>query len=130
MRNRVLDWSLSAACTSGILATAACGSSSSSSPSPNAAATITIANNAVSPKNVVVPRGSQVLFVNNDTRSHDIASDPHPEHTDCPEINQVGVLSPGSSRQTGNMTTNRAVCGFHDHDNPTVVGLQGTITIQ
>jgi plastocyanin len=130
MRNHVLGWSLAAACTSGILATAACGSSSSSSPSPNAAATITIANNAVSPKNVVVPRGSQVLFVNNDTRPHDIASDPHPEHTDCPEINQVGVLNAGQSRQTGNMTTNRAVCGFHDHDNPTVAGLQGTITIQ
>jgi plastocyanin len=130
MRNRVLGWSRAAACASGILATAACGSGSSSSPSPTAAATITIANNAVTPKNVVVTRGSQVMFVNNDTRPHNVASDPHPDHTDCPEINQVGVLSPGQSRQTGNMTTNRAVCGFHDHDNPTVVGLQGTITIQ
>ena len=69
-------------------------------------------------------------FVNNDSRDHQIASDPHPEHTDCPEINQVGVLNPGQSRQTGNMTTNRPFCGYHDHDAPTVVGLQGTITIQ
>src|SRR5215475_11404851 len=120
MREHVLVGLLAAWSAAGILATASCGSGggSSSSPSPNAAATITIANNAVSPKNVVVPRGSQVLFVNNDTRPHDIASDPHPEHTDCPEINQVGVLNAGQSRQTGNMTTNRAVCGFHDHDNP------------
>jgi hypothetical protein len=71
-----------------------------------------------------------VTFINNDTIPHNMASDPHPEHTDCPEINQVGVLSPGQSRQTGNMTTNRATCGFHDHDQPTVVSLQGTITIQ
>src|SRR5262252_7336887 len=129
MRNHVLGWSLAAACTSGILATAACGSSSSSSPSPNAAATITIANNAVSPKNVVVPRGSQVLFVNNDTRSHDIASDPHPEHTDCPEINQSGFLSPGQSRETGNLVVVRT-CGFHDHDNPSQSSLTGQIVIR
>jgi plastocyanin len=123
-------WVRAAGCSAGIFAIFACGSSSTSpSPGPSAA-TITISNNAVSPKNVTVPRGSQVTFVNNDTRSHNIASDPHPEHTDCPEINSVGVLSPGQSRQTGNMTTNRAVCGFHDHDAPTVVGLQGTITIQ
>ena len=36
-------------------------------------------------------------FVNNDSRSHEMFSDPHPEHTDCPEINQVGFLSPGQS---------------------------------
>ena len=93
-------------------------------------ATITIANNAVSPKNIVVARGSQVTFVNNDNRSHNMFSDPHPDHTDCPEINQVGFLSAGQMRQTGNMITNRTVCGFHDHDLPNVAGLQGSITIQ
>ena len=134
MSNHINTWNTwvgAVACSAGILATCACGSSSSTSPSPGpSAATITISNNAVSPKNVTVTRGSQVLFVNNDSRPHNMASDPHPDHTDCPEINQVGVLNPGQSRQTGNMTTNRAVCGFHDHDNPTVVGLQGSITIQ
>jgi len=129
MRDHIHTRFLAAASAAGMLAAASCGSSSTSSPSPNTT-TIRIANNAVSPKDVVVTRGSQVMFINNDSIPHDIASNPHPEHTDCPEINAVGVLSPGQSRLTGNMTTNRAVCGFHDHDLPTVVSLQGTITIQ
>jgi plastocyanin len=83
-----------------------------------------------SPKNIIVTRGSQVTFINNDTASHNMTSDPHPDHTDCPEINSVGFLSAGQRRQTGNMVTNRTVCGFHDHDAPNVAGLQGSITIQ
>jgi plastocyanin len=91
--------------------------------------TITIANNAVSPKNISVPRGSQVTFINNDNRKHDMESDPHPEHTDCPAINQVGTLNPGQSRQSGNLNIAR-VCGFHDHDQAGVIALQGSITVQ
>jgi len=114
------------------------GSSSSSGPtSPSTtpsgavnATTITITNSTVNPKNIIVARGSQVTFINNDNQSHNMTSDPHPEHTDCLEINQVGFLSAGQSRQTGNMVTNRAVCGFHDHDLPDVAGLQGSITMQ
>ena len=118
----------------------ACGSSSNSSvsnPSPTtppadavSATTITIGNNVVTPKNIKVARGTQVTFVNNDNQSHMMNSDPHPDHTDCPEINQVGFLNAGQSKQTGNMTSNRSVCGFHDHDLPNVAGLQGSITIQ
>ena len=121
-----------AACASGVLAAASCGGSSTNSTSPSTppAATFTITNNTVNPKNVSVPRGSQVAFVNSDGRSHNMTSDPHPEHTDCPEIKSVGVLSAGQTRQTSNMTTNRTVCGFHDHDQPDVAGLKGTITIQ
>ena len=121
-------------------AIAACGSSGSSSSSPSSPSsppsdavggtTITITNNVASPKNIRVSRGSQVTFVNNDTQSHNMTSDPHPEHSDCLEINSVGFLSAGQRRQTGNMVTNRAVCGFHDHDAPDVAGLQGSITIQ
>jgi len=118
----------------------ACGSGSSgtgSNPSPAtppadavSSSTITISNNVASPKNIKVARGSQVTFVNNDTVSHEMFSDPHPDHTDCPEINQVGFLAPGKSLQTGNMISNRSVCGFHDHNLPNVAGLQGSITIQ
>jgi plastocyanin len=92
-------------------------------------ATITIANNVVTPKNIIVPIGSQVTFVNNDVRQHDIESNPHPEHTDCPALNQVGFLNPGQSHQSGNLNTAR-ICGFHDHILAEVAGLQGSITIQ
>lgn len=118
----------------------ACGGGSSSgggtSPTPTPppgsttnTTTITISNNAVSPKNISVARGSQVTFINNDSRPHEMNSNPHPDHTDCPEINQVGFLVPGQSRQTGNLNTART-CGFHDHENDANVNLQGTITIQ
>lgn len=91
--------------------------------------TITITAAGVNPRNVQVTLGSRVLFINNDTIAHDMTSDPHPEHNDCPDINQVGFLSPGQSRETGNLVVVRT-CGFHDHDNPDIANLKGTITIK
>jgi len=120
------------ACASAATLLASCGGSGSSgttTPSPTAAATITISATGISPKTVTVPRGSQVQFLNNDRASHQMASDPHPEHTDCPELNQVGFLVTGQSRQTGNLNTART-CGFHDHDAPLNTALQGSIIIQ
>jgi hypothetical protein len=75
-----------------------------------------------------VAAGTRVTFVNSDNRNHDMASDPHPVHTDCPEINQVGFLTAGQTRLTGNLNTAR-VCGYHDHNLPSETNLQGTITI-
>lgn len=89
--------------------------------------TITITSAGASPRNIEISAGSRVLMINNDARSHNMVSDPHPEHTDCPEINQVGFLSPGQSRETGNLVDVRT-CGFHDHDNPGTVSLTGKIT--
>ncbi len=98
-------------------------------PSPGATATITISGNAVSPREVTIAAGGRVTFVNNDNRAHDMASDPHPEHTLCPEINQTGFLQPGQSGTTGNLNTPRT-CTFHDHNADTNTNLRGTIRIQ
>ena len=116
-----------------VLFTVACGgSSSSTSPSPTdppvATNTITITSAGVSPKVVSIAQGSRVLFINNDSRTHNMASDPHPDHTDCPEINQVGFLTPGERRETGNLVIVRT-CGFHDHDDFSNQSLQGQIII-
>ena len=70
-----------------------------------------------------------MTFINNDTRTHDVESNPHPEHTDCPAINQVGFMTPGQTKMTGNLNTVRS-CGFHDHDMSENRDLQGTIVIQ
>jgi plastocyanin len=110
------------------------GGDSTTSPTPNpggstGGATITITSSGVSPQNVTIVRGAQVTFVNSNTRSHEIRSDPHPTHTDCPEINQVAVIQPGNNRQTGNLATART-CGFHDHGDPGNTSLRGIITIQ
>jgi plastocyanin len=130
---------LMAACAVVALA-AACGgdSSSPSSPTPTptppsgpptATTTITITASGVSPQNITVSPGSRVTFVNNDSRTHEMNSDPHPVHTDCPEINAVSFLAAGQSKQTDPLNTVRT-CGYHDHNQPTTTSLQGTIRIQ
>ena len=118
------------------LSFAACGSDSSpTSPGggggggATVAATITITAAGASPRDVTVPVGSRVMFVNNDTRSHNMASDPHPTHENCPPLNDVGFIAAGASKATGNLTIART-CGFHDHDLPENSGLQGTIRVQ
>jgi len=107
----------------------ACGGSSSSPTPAPAGPMFSITSMGVTPRSVTVTRGSQVTFVNNDSRPHDMESDPHPEHTDCPEINSVGTLNPGQSRQTGNLNTART-CGFHDHLAAENNTLRGSIVIQ
>jgi plastocyanin len=107
-------------------------SGSPASPSPPqspSSATITITTAGVSPSSVTIAAGGQVTFVNNDTVNHNMQSDPHPEHTDCPELAQVGFLTPGQSRATGNLNTART-CGYHDHDNFANSRLWGKILIQ
>jgi plastocyanin len=114
-----------------LLPLAACGGGSPSSPSPGATTTITITSAGVSAAQITIAPGTRVAFVNSDTRAHNMTSDPHPEHTDCPEINTVGLLQPGQSRETGNLNAVRT-CGFHDHDNPPPGGARwtGRITIR
>lgn len=110
------------------------GSSTPTTPSPptgggGTTPTVTIDASGASPRTLTVELGSRVLFVNRDARNHDMTSDPHPDHTDCPDLNQVGLLRPGESRLTGNLVTVRT-CGFHDHNLPSNASLRGTITIR
>jgi plastocyanin len=118
-------------CAAAVALATACSKDSASSPSepPAGGTTITITSTGASPRNLTVPPGTQITFVNNDTVAHEMFSDPHPEHTDCPEFDSVGHLAPGVTRQTKNLTTIR-VCGFHDHINPFVTSLTGSIRIQ
>ena len=128
---------LAAAATAAIMIACGGGSTSPSSgsgtptptPTPAPGLTITITSAGVSPKTLTVSRGSQVTFVNNDTQVHDELSDPHPEHTDCPELASVGFMSPGQSRQTQNLNTAKT-CGYHDHELFSDTKWQGKIIIQ
>src|SRR5215210_2053980 len=108
-----------------------CGGSTSPSPTPSNPFTFTITAAGVSPKEFTVTAGTRVLFVNSDARRHDMASDPHPEHDaeGCGGLNSVGALSPGQSRETGNMVT-AGTCGFHDHDSPENAALKGRIVVR
>jgi hypothetical protein len=95
---------------------------------PVATTTITITATGVSPKDIVVTRGARVTFVNNDGVGHDMNSNPHPAHTDCPEIS-VGFIAASQSGQTQVLNTTRT-CGYHDHNQPSNGNLQGTIKIE
>ena len=115
-----------------LLPFAACGGGPSSpSGGGSNSTTITITSAGVSPAQLTISPGTRVLFVNNDSRSHNMTSDPHPEHTDCPEINNVGLLQPNQSHETGNLVATRT-CGFHDHDDPPPGGAKwtGKITVR
>jgi len=112
---------------------ASCGGGGSPAPPgpspPSNPNTFTITAAGVTPKELTVAPGTRVLFVNSDNRRHEMTSDPHPEHTDCTEINSVGALSPGQGRETGNLVDVRT-CGFHDHGEPDNSGLKGRIIIR
>jgi plastocyanin len=115
-------------CSGGGSGSSAMAPSNGDTPS-SSSATITISASGVSPKTVTISAGGQVTFINNDNQTHNMQSDPHPEHTDCPELASVGFLTPGQSRNTGNLNTKRT-CGYHDHDNFANQKLQGSIVIQ
>jgi plastocyanin len=127
---------LLAGLAAGLLAgPAGCGGASSPTspdtggPGPSGA-TITIGSNgAVSPSEVTISVGQSVTFVNNDSRGHQIASNPHPSHTDCPAINALNVIAAGQTKLTNALTTART-CGFHDHNDPDNRSLQGNIIVR
>ena len=141
MTPNAIRWVTAMAVTATLAAAVACGGSDSpTAPSDSGGgssgggtvsdtATITIsAAGAVSPSTVTIRQGGRVTFVNSDSRAHDMSSDPHPTHEDCPAIDQAGFLSPNQSRTTGNLNVVRT-CGFHDHNEPGNAALQGRITV-
>ncbi len=92
--------------------------------------TMTInASGVLTPNDITVSVGSRVTIINNHNRAHEMNSNPHPEHSDCPAINDVGFISPGQTKLTGNLNVVRT-CGLHDHNDPDNANLKGTIRVQ
>ena len=91
--------------------------------------TVTITSSGVSPRTIDIPVGGRLTIVNRDSVAHDMASDPHPGHDECPELNDIGELRPGEQRTSGNLVEAGA-CGMHDHLRPLVTTLHVRITIR
>ena len=115
----------------------ACGGGGYSSPSaPSSGSTgggtvgvtVTLTANGVSDASPRITVGQKVRFTNNDSRPHTIYTTPHQVHTDCPALNDVGLLQPGQSRDSGALNERRG-CGFHDHNNPDDTKFRGQVLV-
>ena len=95
---------------------------------PSTPSVFTIVDSTVTPTALVITVGERVVFVNADQVDHDMASDQHPTHLDCPAINQAGYLRPSESRETGNFVRVET-CEFHDHLNAGSASLTGRIIV-
>ena len=90
---------------------------------------MTITTTGFSPSEITVTVGSRVLFVNNDRLAHEIWSGVDHESRDCPEVEVVGFLVAGQSRDTASFA-NAKTCRFHDHTNIGNPAYQGRIFVQ
>jgi plastocyanin len=113
---------------------AACGGNPNS-PTPGGGgnsggidATVTITANGVSDSQPRINVGSRIRFTNNDSRVHQIFTTPHGTHTDCPALNEIGLLQPGQSRDSGVLNDRRG-CGFHDHTDPDNNSFRGQVLV-
>lgn len=77
-----------------------------------AAATITYSDSGFSPSKITVKSGDKVEIKNTSSHSMQFDSNPHPVHTDDPELN-VGVVAAGQS-MTFTVTT-KGTFGYHNH---------------
>ncbi len=94
-----------------------------SSDSTAPAATITYSDNGFSPATTTVKSGSTITIKNTSSGPLQFDSDPHPEHTEDPELN-VGLIEAGSSKQVTVTTT-----GSHGYHNHLSSGDTGTIVV-
>ena len=94
------------------------------------AATITLTSAGANPRTVTIAVGQAVTFVNNDVRSRQMASDPHPAHGSCPSMeNGLGTIAAGQTKVT-RAFGNAGTCGFHDHADASNSAFTGSIIVQ
>lgn len=64
------------------------------------------------PEELTIAVGERVSFMNHDRTTYTIAGGREPSRPDCPEVNVVGVLASGDTRNTEPFTTAKT-CDFH-----------------
>ena len=134
LRLLLLATALTAMGCGGTNAGAASGSSlpttpTSATPAPPTHATFTITATGFTPSEVTIAVGGHVTFTNADVRPHDLLGGPDHTRLDCPEIDRVGFMAPGQSRDTTPFP-NARTCEFHDHNNVGNPAFQGRILVK
>lgn len=95
-------------------------SSDSSSTSSNGQETvITYSDSGFSPNKITVHSGSKVTIKNTSSHGMQFDSDPHPVHTNDPELNVGGV---DGGEQTSFTVDKKGTFGYHNHLNPAQTG--------
>jgi plastocyanin len=89
-----------------------------------AAVTITYNGSSFSLSGTSIKSGESVKVINSSSKGLDFYSDPHPVHTDDPELN-AGDIASGQSK-TFKLTT-KGTWGFHNHLN---ASQNGKITVE
>jgi plastocyanin len=64
------------------------------------------------PEELTIAVGERVSFMNHDRTTYTIAGGREPSTSDCPEVNVVGVLGSGHTRDTEPFTAAKT-CDFH-----------------
>jgi len=114
---------------------AACGSASPPAaptpvgqdpPAPAGPTTITLSATGFTPQEITVPVGERVTFLNADRIGHDIFSGLEHNSPECAEVDAVGFLVAGQSRETS-VFEQPKTCRFHDHENLGNPAYQGRI---
>lgn len=129
-----------AALLAGAAAAAACGGGGGTGPTSTSpatgssgvvpgsiGATISLTATGANPIDVRIEATQRVRFVNTDTRPHQVQTNPHNFHTDCPP-NNVILLNPGQQVDTAVFNEVKA-CGYHDHLLPDEQRFWGTIRV-
>ncbi len=94
-------------------------SPSSTSTQTTSASTITYTDSGFSPATLTVKSGTKVTIKNSSSQAISFNSDPHPVHTDDPQLN-VGEIAAGQSSSFTPTTTGSH--GYHNHLDPTQKG--------
>jgi plastocyanin len=134
------NFSLTGAAVLSIAALAAACGGGSSTPPPvtgnpitptvvagSIGATITLSASGVSPADVRIEPTQRVRFVNSDSRPHQINTNPHNFHTDCPPNNTI-IINPGQTVDTA-IFSDVKPCGYHDHLLPETQSYWGLIRV-
>lgn len=82
--------------------------------------TVEIQSNRFAPNLVQIKKGERVTWVNKDTRSHQVSSNPHPIHNGLPGFDSLKGIKEGG---TYSFTFDKVGSwGYHDHLSPAIEG--------
>jgi hypothetical protein len=111
-----------------VIAVTACTGASGGPAVVGSDAQISIRSSGPTPSTVLVLPGGRVLFTNDDDAPHQVESNPHPDHTGCPELDGP-VLAPGDSFVV-RMPTQARLCPFHDESRPADDAFHGVVDVE